>query len=147
MIRAITLVALATAGCANTDQIGEPLPAGDLASFEATVQPMATDSCGTLDCHGVPGRPLRIYAERGLRLSADLRGEPITEGEISLNAEAFLAVSPGLVDDHLALLKPLAIAAGGMEHVGRDLWDSTDHPDYAALHAWLASPTRRSSSR
>jgi hypothetical protein len=117
----------------------EPVPAGDIASFAATVQPVVTDSCASLDCHGAPGRPLRLYAERGLRHTAALRDTPITDAEVADNVAAFIGVSPGEVVDHLALRKPLAIGAGGMEHIGGDLWSSTADPSYAALRAWLAS--------
>lgn len=136
MIRAVA-AALVVAGCAAPEQGSEALPAGDVASFTSQVQPIVTDGCASLDCHGDPGRPLRLYAERGLRLTAALRDTPITGEEIEHNVAAFVGVSPGAVDDHLALLKPLAVEAGGMEHLGGDLWSSTDDPGYAAIFGWL----------
>lgn len=137
MMRLIALGA-ALVACNPPQQGSEPLPATDAAGFEAGVQPVITETCGSLDCHGDPGRPLRLYAERGLRLSAALRNTDITAEEIELNAAAFIGVSPGAVDDHLGLLKPLATSAGGMEHLGGDLWSSTDHADYAAIRDWLS---------
>lgn len=131
------LTAAALVACDTPQQGVEPLPVADVAGFEAAVQPVVTETCGSLDCHGDPGRPLRLYAERGLRLTRELRDQPITAAELELNAAAFIGVSPGAVDDHLALLKPLAIGAGGMEHIGGELWSSTADPDYAAIRAWL----------
>ena len=143
----LVVVAALVAACNAPDQGAQTLPAGDVASFAADIQPIMTDSCASLDCHGDPGRPLRLYAERGLRLEAALRDTPITQEEIAHNVGAFLGVSPGAVADHLALLKPLAIDAGGMEHLGGDLWSSPEHPHYAAIRGWLehqqvAEPSR-----
>lgn len=40
----------------------------DYDAFRDYVHPYLNKQCGTLDCHGQVGRPLRIYGKRGLRL-------------------------------------------------------------------------------
>jgi hypothetical protein len=135
----VALTALVVlAACTGPEPGIEPMATGDVDSFAASVQPIVTDTCASLDCHGAPGRPLRLYAERGLRLTRELRDQPITAEEVEHNAAAFLGVSPGITpDEHLAVLKPLAVEAGGMEHLGGDLWDSMDDPNCAAVREWL----------
>lgn len=59
--------------------------------------------CGTLDCHGQIGRPLRIYGSRGLRLTLDDGGsnttgkEATTEAERYANYQAAISVEPELM--------------------------------------------------
>ena len=57
-------------GCQTPDPdlTTELPPPGDIAPFEPLGLAMGP-SCGSLDCHGQPGRNLRIYYSRGLRLS------------------------------------------------------------------------------
>jgi hypothetical protein len=129
---------------------GETLdvPALDADRYALEVQPYVGESCGTLDCHGDPGRPLRIYSELGLRrgdglrpspVDADRDPDPITEGELQDNVLAFGALQPALSpgDERLVLSKPLSGAAGGSHHVGGDLWDGPEHPGYRCLRRWL----------
>lgn len=70
--------------------------------------------CGSLDCHGDPGRSFRLYAKYGLRLRADLRigvvpdggvdEEEVTPDELQHNAQAIAAMPTERV-----LGKPLAV--------------------------------------
>jgi hypothetical protein len=106
--------------------------------FEANVQPFVAPGCGSLDCHGAVGRPLRIYSMFGLRIGND-RDLDVTAEELAANAEAMRGISFDIVGPaHRALAKPLAEAAGGMHHVGGDLWPSADAPEYLCLSAWLS---------
>jgi hypothetical protein len=112
---------------------------GTLADFGAHVQPVLSGGCASLDCHGDAGRPLRLYARDGLRLAADLRGHDPTEDELVANMDAIagLGVGRSRIEDDLLLLKPLSVAAGGVHHVGGDLWADQSDPAYRCLHAWL----------
>jgi hypothetical protein len=102
------------------------------------VQPYVALRCGTLDCHGDPGRPFRIYSEEGLRMSAD-RELPLTDLEIDETMTAGLGVSPlGDIESHPLLLEPLHPDAGGWHHQGDPVWLSRDDPGYACLHDWLS---------
>ena len=132
---------LAAAGCTDTDSLEQVVPRGDRESYAQFVQPYVGLRCGSLDCHGESGRALRLYAEDGLRLRGDLRGEPIAEDEIDHNIASFAGVSPDSspAAEHLALTKGLAVAAGGFAHVGGDIWTATDDPGYQCLVAWLSN--------
>lgn len=138
-MRGIAALSLALAGCvAPADPA--TLPRYDVDFYMAHVDPIARWSCASLECHGVDGRPLRLYAEDGLRAGDELVGRPLTRAEAEENALAFAAVDPEprTVDEHIALTKPLAVEAGGMEHEGDPLWPSRTDPSYRCLREWLA---------
>jgi len=114
-----------------------PDPPVDGSDWAVHVQPYAERRCGTMDCHGDPGRPLRVYSIEGLRDSAD-RQSPLSAFEVEANEASARAVSPGAdADSHAFLLEPLATAAGGWDHVGGEIWGSTDDPGYRCLRRWL----------
>ena len=105
----------------------------DLSGYEEEVHPYTQIACGTLDCHGDPGRPLRIFSEYGLRISSSLRDMPITTEEIEESAFSFA----GLGIPELATLKPLSIDAGGYGHEGGPVWNTREDPGYRCVRAWL----------
>lgn len=110
----------------------EPL---DLATYDA-VHPILEARCATLDCHGDPGRPLRLHAETGLRAAGVPRDEPLTDAEREQNVRSLAAVDPGApVDDSLVLTKPLA---GGEHHIGGDLFPTRDGAQFRCLRGWLS---------
>lgn len=132
------VAAAALAACGYADQGTEPLEPLDEAVYVRDVHPIFEARCATLDCHGDPGRPLRLYAETGLRLRDELRDTPITDEELALDVEAARGVDPGVAPGRsLILRKPLAAAAGGIEHEGGDLWTTRDEPQAACVLAWL----------
>ena len=138
---ALSLGVLAASACGPDPQGPVPRPVLDPDDYAMFVAPIVGPTCAALECHGVDGRPLRIYAEDGLRLRADLRGEPLSADEAAWNADAFAGVDPEpeSVDAHLALLKPLAVDAGGVAHVADDIWASRDVPELVCLRTWLAA--------
>lgn len=140
MIRPVVMAALLAAGCAADAQGSAPLAPLDAERYAAWVQPVVGRDCGTLDCHGVGLRPLRIYAVDGLRIDPAARGEPIRDDELAWNVAAFEAIDPAAasVDDHVALLKPLAVEAGGLAHEGDPVYATSADPGFRCLRAWLA---------
>ena len=64
----------------------------------AQVSPVFERRCGTLDCHGQVGRPLRIYSGLGLRLPNDAGDTPgngaTTPDEITNNYRAVIGLEP-----------------------------------------------------
>jgi hypothetical protein len=38
------------------------------------------------------------------------------------------------------LLKPLAVSAGGIQHLGGDIFPNTSDPDYLTILSWIQSP-------
>lgn len=139
LVRCILMVAaLGATACVETGYV--PVPELDGVVYVDHVHPVVRFSCASLDCHGVEGRPLRIYAEDGLRLRPELRGQPLDPGEVTWNVAAFGGLDPEAtaVERSLVLLKPLATSAGGVAHEGEDVWADTDDPAYVCLHAWLS---------
>lgn len=147
LVKTIALAASLLGVACSIDSQGEvSLPPVGSASF-TDIQTFVGSGCGSLDCHGDPGRPLRIYSVYGLRLTVDLRTQstipasapnPITTGEMARNSTSFAAFSLDLpIDQHRALAKPLSEEAGGMAHKGGDLWPSKEAPEYLCLRAWL----------
>jgi hypothetical protein len=141
--------ALALPACAGPSEPAQRIEAGDAELYASYVQPYVEAGCATLDCHGDPGRPLRLYSELGLRKGAELRPKPLsdetdplalTDAELDDNRRALAGVALATESSqaHLALLKPLATSAGGIHHVGPTLWASTTAPGYQCLRAYLA---------
>lgn len=62
------------------------------------VSPVFERRCGTLDCHGSAGRPLRIYSGLGLRLPNEAGAVPgsggTTPDEITANYRAVIGLQP-----------------------------------------------------
>ena len=107
--------------------------------------------CGTLDCHGQVGRPLRIFGQRGLRLVDDAGnipgGNATTDDEHFANFLAVIGVEPEITSvvvaeggdgpERLLLLKkPLGLE----RHKGGQIMVATDD-GYTCLTSWLAGAT------
>jgi hypothetical protein len=103
--------------------------------------------CGTLDCHGQIGRPLRIFSQFGLRLVDDAGnvsgGAPTTPSEVFADYTAAIGVQPELTsevfagndDPHVLLLlrKPLQRE----RHKGGQVLQPGD-PGDNCLSSWLS---------
>lgn len=139
MKRACFVLSLLGAACDPPPQRLDPVETLDAEAYRQSVHRIVEVHCATLDCHGAPGRPLRIYAATGLRKRDELRDTVISDEEIALNVAAFAAVDPERVgsDEHLALRKPLAPSAGGIHHVGLVHWTTRDDPGWQCLARWL----------
>ena len=113
----------------------------------AAVSPMLERRCGTLDCHGQQGRPLRIYSGRGLRLPNDGGFGPgqgdTTAEEITANYRAVIGLEPeqltrvvaGVIPPRnlLLLLKPLNLGS----HKGGPAFAPTGDPGETCLNTWI----------
>lgn len=141
MSRVLWMLPLLVLGC-QIDQETVTPRAGDAVSYSQHVHPLLEATCATLDCHGDTGRPLRLYAETGLRTDTTLRDLPITDAELARNVASLTGVDPEApIDRSLVLSKPLAENAGGLDHVGGDLWPSTTDPAYLCVRGWLEGAT------
>jgi hypothetical protein len=131
--------ALVLAACTGTDPGAVPVPrALSLPAYMHDVHAIFEGRCATLDCHGNALRPLRMYAETGLRATDALRGRPITADELASNVAAAEAVDGAdVVDDSVILLKPL----GRMKHTGGTVWATPDDPQAVCVRGWLAGTT------
>ena len=98
-MRAVLAIGCLTCCCAcldGADAVGCDLRAAR-AEF-SSVSAMLAASCGSLDCHGQLGRPLRLYSGRGLRLDPDeLSGHGGTRSaEHEANLHALVGLEPEL---------------------------------------------------
>lgn len=137
MRRAALVIALVASGCVGAESPELQIAQLDVGAYTELVHPVVRFSCASLDCHGQPGRPLRLYAEEGLRLRAELRGTPLTAEEAEWNVASFAGVDPAATspEANLVLAKPVV---GEMSHVGGDVWTSREDPGYRCVRAWLA---------
>jgi hypothetical protein len=118
---------------------GGTVPAG------ASVSAYLERRCGTLDCHGSVGRPLRIYGQLGLRDPAGTDfsgGKTTTPAELAdnysavctLQPEQMSAVAQGIADPEAVLL--LEKARGIEAHKGGQVFDQGSPAD-DCVAGWL----------
>ncbi|MCW5835139.1 MAG: hypothetical protein KIS78_22255 [Labilithrix sp.] len=91
------VAALALAACSGADAPPPPSVTPPSAGWE-DVSEMLGARCASLDCHGQPGRPLRLYHRAGLRL-ADVDvpgGGATTADEHAANLRAAAGLEPEL---------------------------------------------------
>ena len=157
LVAALSLGALASlpvASCiGESDEITEACPPYD--AFKQ-VSPVLEQRCGTLDCHGQPGRPMRIFGSIGLR-AADADevdnpnyypggSEPTTEKELTLNYRSVCGLEPELMADVIAgKAKPEELTLvrkprNSEKHKGGKIWDQ-GKPGDRCLVAWLQPAT------
>ncbi len=137
----IATIALTIVGaCTDTDRAPIEIdvsPERETA-FARDVQAYVGVGCGSLDCHGDGSRALRLYAKFGLRYIDELRTLEVADEETRANVRAFAALTGPTGREHLAVLKALAESAGGMAHVGGDIWADTSDPGYLCVLAFVS---------
>jgi hypothetical protein len=116
--------------------------------FRDSVDPYIEKQCGTLDCHGEPGRGFRVYGFRGLRLYSQEAGlvpgvQQTTAEEINANFFALISVEPetfnrvmaknGQDADSLLFMRK---AMNLERHKGGALF-AKDSAPYRCITAWL----------
>ncbi len=128
-------------------QFSQPDTIGADGGATAGVSAVLEKRCGTLDCHGQMGRPLRIFGLYGLRLisqdAANVPGQqPTTQTEYVANYQSVLGLQPELMTevvqgnapptDLLLLRKPLQLE----RHKGGAVINQGDDA-YTCLLSWL----------
>lgn len=103
-------IALGFSGCVSNDGITEAIcpPIDDFQPVSAVLE----QRCGTLDCHGDPARPFKLYGRIGLRapildpdsgIDADNYysggSEQTTAQELELNYRSLCGLEPELITD------------------------------------------------
>ncbi len=138
-------------GCSSIDSqavSANALP--DKAQFiDQGVSTFMEKRCGSLDCHGQVGRPLRLYSSNGLRKNLvkgvrDVRATQPDEllenyyATVGLEPEdiSMARVTKGDFTDFLLLKKPLGIEGGGVRHKGGPVLRGTD-PGFECLISWI----------
>ncbi len=101
MAGAGAMAALASMSCAGTPDKNRVtdviLP--DFDTYKNNVDLYLARRCGTLDCHGQPGRAYRIYSREGFRLYNQDAGlvsgqQPTTPEEVMANFQAIVSLEP-----------------------------------------------------
>lgn len=153
---AFALVTGTTTSCASSPDRSRAtfvlLP--DYRAYQQNVDPYLQRRCGTLDCHGQPGRAYRLYGFSGFRLYNEDAGlvsgqQPTTEAEITANYQATVALEPeemsrvvarqGQEPEKLILLRK---ALRLERHKGGRAME-IDDPGYRCVTAWLRLRTVR----
>jgi hypothetical protein len=106
-------------------------PLADLASplftqFASDIQPVLQQSCAAGSCHG------SIRSDFYLTCGADDDQRWFNY----LQARAFVAEAPQAVEQSELLLRPLALAAGGVSHTGGVFFAGTDDATWQAWRRW-----------
>jgi hypothetical protein len=152
----LVAVVVGAASCSGVQQhtIGIDAPSGSEAEF-GPVADYLEHRCGSLDCHGQPGRNLRIWGCEGMRLDpADipscnrlLGGRPTTPDEHQSTYRSLVGLEPSVmsavVQDHgqdPELLTFVRKARGTETHAGGQLITPGD-PQDVCITSWLAGAT------
>lgn len=111
--------------------------------------------CGSLDCHGQFGRPLRLYSEWGLRLNPNpdgsRNGQPTTAEEQTANYLSVVGLEPETLSECFEskgdpeklktfqlLKKPLSEENGGIRHKGGPVLRATPtDKGWLCLFGWV----------
>ncbi|MBN9163226.1 MAG: hypothetical protein BGO98_00940 [Myxococcales bacterium 68-20] len=138
------LAALACSGAEAAPQAGSPPREG-----WASVSEMLGARCGSLDCHGQSGRPLRLFHNDGLRLADDDApgAGATTTDEHAANLRAVVGLEPelfarvvaegGAAPERLTLVRK---ALGLESHKGGAPFALGTSGD-VCLRSWLATKT------
>jgi hypothetical protein len=124
----------------------------DFETYVQNVDSYLTRRCGSLDCHGEPGRAYRIYSREGYRLYSIEDGglvsgqQPTRPEEQRANYQALVALEPEEMSRLMArqgenpnlllfLRKPLKLE----RHKGGAAM-AEDDPGYRCVVSWLSIP-------
>ena len=113
------------------------------------VQPFMENSCGSLDCHGVRYRNLKVYGFNGLRLvPGDVPGgNPTTPAEVDATYQSVVFLEPEIMNAVVAAqgadperLTLVRKARGTEQHAGGAVLAVGGNGD-RCLTTWLANST------
>jgi hypothetical protein len=135
---------------------GEPI--GQLPSKDSFIQSGVSEfmekRCGSLDCHGQVGRPLRLYSQWGLRKEPGDKGARNSAPTTALERDENYYSVAGLEPENLAtcfatkgadfkqfqlLKKPLDIAGLGVRHKGGPVLRANQQDaGWLCLYGWAS---------
>lgn len=123
---------------------------GDEGADFRPVSAVVERRCGTLDCHGAPARPLRLYGQYGLRKPVEEPDAdyypgglaPTSEGELTDNYRSLVGLEPEITarvatkkeePESLTLVRKPRLLE---KHKGGLLWNKGDDGDICVIN-WL----------
>jgi hypothetical protein len=137
------LVVLACCACNAAASVALPEPDGD--EFARDVYPVLLRDCGSSACHGAAERFFRVVGPGRTRLSPTQKplDRATSQEVLESYRRARALLEPDSGDRPLLLRKPLALAAGGATHGGRDaygrnVYTSQADPAYRVLEHWAS---------
>lgn len=101
-VASVAIAAATTLSCASapdTDRVTDVI-VPDFDTYVQYVDSYLTRRCGSLDCHGQPGRAYRVYSREGYRLYSIQDGglvsgqQPTAPEEQRANFQALIAIEP-----------------------------------------------------
>jgi hypothetical protein len=152
-LAATTFLVSAIVSCASTpdEKRVTVVASPNFPVFRDSVDPYIEKQCGTLDCHGQPGRGFRVYGFRGLRLYSQEAGlvpgvQQTTPAEINANFFALISVEPetwnrvmGRNGDNADQLLFIRKALNYERHKGGAVMAYGSDP-YNCITAWIRLP-------
>jgi len=143
----VALAALIAAGCSGP-AVGETDIAKPTHFHFQDVNDALGYNCGTLDCHGQPGRNLRIWSKYGMRITDGRHvpgGRADTSGaEADLTYRSVVGLEPGIMSQvvqdkgkHPERLTMIRKARGTEAHKGLKRMSAGDPLD-VCITSWLA---------
>ena len=150
----VAIAAATTLSCASTPDTSRvtDVITPDFDTYVQYVDAYLTRRCGSLDCHGQPGRAYRVYSREGYRLYTIQDGglvsgqQPTQPEEQRANFQALISIEPEEMTRLMArqgenpnlllfLRKPLKLE----RHKGGPAM-AEDDPGYRCVVAWLSIP-------
>ena len=153
-VASVAIAAATTLSCASapdTSRVTDVI-VPDFDTYVQYVDSYLTRRCGSLDCHGQPGRAYRVYSREGYRLYSIQDGglvsgqQPTAPEEQRANFQALISIEPEEMTRLMArqgenpnlllfLRKPLRIE----RHKGGPSM-AEDDPGYRCVVSWLSIP-------
>ena len=143
--RQILLILAVAAGLGACEQGGELVQdKRDFATFQNEVLPVLLRDCGFNTCHGSSDRFFRVWGIGRARLNpAEATYQQTTQPELDYSKQ----MAEAMIDfdnptQSLLLRKPLAVEAGGSDHLGadqygRNVYRTVNDPGYLVLTRWV----------
>ena len=137
------LIVVGCTGCAGSDP-GWEKPQRDFKQFQSDVYPVLLRDCAFSTCHGSPDRFFRIWGPGRTRLDPMTRAfDTLTGAEAANTFQLALSMIDSREPSRSPLLrKPLAVAAGGANHLGadsfgRNIYRTVNDPGYVTLSRFV----------
>jgi hypothetical protein len=139
---------LALAACANDVSVSPEPPTPDRALFDTAIYPLLLRDCGFSECHGAEHRFFQVFGPGRAHLEGHVSDPDLGPRERQLSydrARSMLVPSGGgSIQQSPLLAKPLELNAGGashrgVDHYGRNVFQTVNDPRYVALWQWALS--------
>jgi hypothetical protein len=145
---AVVACFLAASACTNDPSVSTEVPAPDRALFDTTIYPLLLRDCGFSECHGAEYRFFQVFGPGRAHLAGHASDPDLGPRERQLSYDRarsmLVPTGGGSIQESPLLTKPLELSAGGashrgVDHFGRNLFQTVSDPRYVALWQWALS--------